>query len=392
MAQDQDAKTGDLSNVSAATSPEATHPPAADPVTDLSADAAQGASDEPDQSPSAQMQSPAQATPAAKSGATFLALALGGAVAATLGFGAAQFFPKGWPLATGAPPAELTTALAANATLATDLGTARQDIDTLQNRLRAVTDQLAAQTESLAQASKRLSAAETAASQMPDLAALTTLQAEFDMLRQTVADQNAQTNPGIDIAALIASTQTSLQETENRMRMLQDSAEQSARSAAIRTALMELRTALDAGGAFDLPLATLSALSVDVPPALADTAQGVPSTADLQNMFSAPARAALAAARRANVAQDQSVWDRATDFVQMQLGLRSLSARAGDDPDAVLSRATASVGRGDLSATLTELAALSEAGRAPLSDWITSAQRRLAAETALVALTATVAR
>ena len=145
-------------------------------------------------------------------------------------------------------------------------------------------------------------------------------------------------------------------------------------------------------GGCDLPLATLSALSVDVPPALADTAQGVPSTADLQNMFSAPARAALAAARRANVAQDQSVWDRATDFVQMQLGLRSLSARAGDDPDAVLSRATASVGRGDLSATLTELAALSEAGGAPLSDWITSAQRRLAAETALVALTATVAR
>ena len=109
-------------------------------------------------------------------------------------------------------------------------------------------------------------------------------------------------------------------------------------------------------------------------------------------MFTAPARAALAAARRANVAQDQSVWDRATDFVHMQLGLRSLAARAGDDADAILSRATASVERGDLAATLTELAALSEAGRAPLSDWIKSAQRRLAAETALVALTTAVAR
>ena len=85
-----------------------------------------------------------------------------------------------------------------------------------------VTDQLAAQTESLAQVSKRLSEAETAAAQKPDLAALTALQAEFETLRQTVADQSAQANPGVDIAALIASTQTSLQETETRMRMLQD--------------------------------------------------------------------------------------------------------------------------------------------------------------------------
>ncbi len=392
MAQDQGAKTDDLSNVSAATSPEATHTPAADPATDLPAHAAQVASDETDQSPNAQMQSPAQPRPAAQSGATFIALALGGAVAAAVGFGAAQYFPEGWPLTAGAPSAELTTIMAANATLAADLGTVRQNIDTLQNRLQAVTDQLAAQTESLAQVSKRLSEAETAAAQKPDLAALTALQAEFETLRQTVADQSAQANPGVDIAALIASTQTSLQETETRMRMLQDSAEQSARSAAIRTALMELRTALDAGAAFDLPLATLSAMSVDVPAALAQTAQGVPSIVDLQDMFTAPARAALAAARRANVAQDQSVWDRATDFVHMQLGLRSLSARAGDDADAILSRATASVEREDLAATLTELAALSEAGRAPLSDWIKSAQRRLAAETALVALTTAVAR
>ena len=384
MAQDQGAKTDDLSNVSATTSPEATHTPAADPATDLPAHAAQVASDATDQSPTAQMQSPAPAKPAAQSGATFIALALGGAVAAAVGFGAAQYFPKGWPLTAGAPSAELTSVMAANATLAADLGTVRQNIDTLQNRLQAVTDQLAAQTESLAQVSKRLSEAETAAAQKPDLAALTALQAEFETLRQTVADQSAQANPGVDIAALIASTQTSLQETETRMRMLQDSTEQSARSAAIRTALMELRTALDAGAAFDLP--------VDVPAALAQTAQGVPSIADLQDMFTAPARAALAAARRANVAQDQSVWDRATDFVHMQLGLRSLSARAGDDADAILSRATASVERGDLAATLTELAALSEAGRAPLSDWIKSAQRRLAAETALVALTTAVAR
>ena len=66
-------------------------------------------------------------------------------------------------------------------------------------------------------------------------------------------------------------------------------------------------------------------------------------------------------------------------FLQNQLGTRSLEPREGNDPDAVLSRVEAAVRQGDLSAALTEIEALPEAGRAEMADWEAAALLRASA-------------
>ncbi|PJE34836.1 hypothetical protein CVM52_20190, partial [Pseudooceanicola lipolyticus] len=68
------------------------------------------------------------------------------------------------------------------------------------------------------------------------------------------------------------------------------------------------------------------------------------------------------------------------------LGARSVEPRAGDDPDAILSRAEAAVSTGQLQQALDELAALPDAAKPALADWIDSAQRRIAAKQAATAL------
>ena len=63
--------------------------------------------------------------------------------------------------------------------------------------------------------------------------------------------------------------------------------------------------------------------------------------------------------------------------------------KEGDSPDAVLSRAEASLGEGDLETALNELEALPPEGRAAMSDWLEQAELRLSVVTAIDELTAT---
>ncbi|MCB2133097.1 MAG: hypothetical protein KDE02_09510, partial [Rhodobacteraceae bacterium] len=69
---------------------------------------------------------------------------------------------------------------------------------------------------------------------------------------------------------------------------------------------------------------------------------------------------------------------------------RSLTPRAGDDPDAILSRADAALKAGDLAAAIDEIAALPEGGKAVMAEWVGLAQRRMAALAAVSALAQTV--
>ena len=66
----------------------------------------------------------------------------------------------------------------------------------------------------------------------------------------------------------------------------------------------------------------------------------------------------------------------AATFLTDQVGLRSVTPRSGDSPDAILSRAEAALRSGDLPQTLTELGSLPEAAQAPLSDWMDRARTR----------------
>ena len=85
-----------------------------------------------------------------------------------------------------------------------------------------------------------------------------------------------------------------------------------------------------------------------------------------------------------------SFWNRTTAFLRSQTGARSLTPRAGSDPDAILSRAEAALGAGDLGAALTEVAALPPAGQARMAEWQGLAERRLAAAQAIAAMAAQV--
>ncbi len=104
----------------------------------------------------------------------------------------------------------------------------------------------------------------------------------------------------------------------------------------------------------------------------------------LNDMLVAGARAALEAALRANMGESWT--DRVSSFLRSQTGLRSLTPREGDDPDAILSRAEAALAQGNVAQTLTELEVLPPAAKPPLEDWTAQAKLRLDAEAALAAM------
>jgi hypothetical protein len=70
-------------------------------------------------------------------------------------------------------------------------------------------------------------------------------------------------------------------------------------------------------------------------------------------------------------------------FLKAQFGVRSLEPQPGNSAEAVLSRAQAAVTKGDLTAALSELSALSQLGQDHLQDWIAAAQSRVAVQAAL---------
>lgn len=110
----------------------------------------------------------------------------------------------------------------------------------------------------------------------------------------------------------------------------------------------------------------------------------MPTIADLQDSFAPAARASLEAALRANMGESWT--ERVSSFLRSQTGLRSLTPREGDDPDAVLSRAEAALSAGQVAEAIAELQAMPEAGKPALQDWLTLAQTRVDAEAAVAAL------
>jgi hypothetical protein len=132
------------------------------------------------------------------------------------------------------------------------------------------------------------------------------------------------------------------------------------------------------------PVAALTAAGIDVPATLVDQALGVPSLAALRDSFPDAARKALAVSVREEAGP--GAWARLTAFLRSQSGARSLTPRAGEDPDAVLSRAEANLRAGDVAGAVEELKALPEAGQAAMSEWVARAERRMQAVEAVAAL------
>lgn len=302
---------------------------------------------------------------------------LGGIVAAGIGFGLAQVVPDGWPLAD----------------------TTRQ-ISALDARIAAQDQKLAAMTPATGLAD-RIGAIESQVGALPDRTAeIAALRAEIAALQQTASPEldalraevaqlrndlaAVPREAGQELEALKAAAQAEREATEARAAALQAEAEATAKSAVARGAVLRVQAALDAGGAFDTALTDLGTAGIEVPAALSSHAGGVPTLNELQAAFPDAARAALAATHAPN--PDAPLTERLGAFLKAQTGMRSVTPRAGDDPDAVLSRAEQALSKGDLSAALTELDKLPPEGSAALADWRAQATARAEAAQALAAL------
>lgn len=350
-----------------------------------------------------------------------LLLVLGGVIAAGLGFGASRYvFPEGWPGQGAATESALADLRTADAALReTDAGqTARLDeiaatIAALRDEVSAIEDpapaiaalqgelegglagalgqvetsaaEAAAETQALAQRIGELSdrVEALALRPVPEAVAperldeeLQAFQAELRAAVEAAREEMRQAEAQAEALAAEAARAAEAEQARaaEEAAALRQAAEAEAAAAARRAAVARLVATVESGEPYADELA---ALDEPVPVPLLNAADtGVPSLAALQERFPEAARRALDASIRGGMGE--SPVDRFSAFLRVQTGARSLEPRAGDDPDAVLSRAEAAVRAGDLAAALAEIEALPEAGRAEMAGWIDAAQTRRA--------------
>lgn len=377
--------------------------------------------------------------PPAQGGGSFLGTILGGMIAAAIGFGLATYgAPRGWLSFAGVDAAQDGAAASASFASIDDVtsqsgridgleqavGTLTESVDSLAtgasepgeapvvdlSPLETRIDSLASEIETLREMPPQV--LETEAGQI-DLSPIQTAIAELGT-RLTGVDENlsgleesltgmeerlatleeaANSTEGSDAMAeqlaafrtemdeVAADARSKIDEAEARAAEIEAAAAAAEARAAQAVALAEVKVALDNGAGFAGALQMLDA----VPEALASKAEdGVATLAELQRAFPPAARAALAVSQ--SVPEDAPGGSRLVAFLKKQTNARSLAPKEGDDADAVLSRAEAALGSGDLAATMTELSALSEEAQGAMSDWLALAEERIAAVDAVSVL------
>ncbi|WP_461305669.1 COG4223 family protein, partial [Albidovulum sp.] len=342
----------------------------------------------------------------------FVPLVAGGVIAAGLGAGAAlylapQFLPRPDDSVIETLRAEVGLQQTRLDQIAGDVTAIRGDdrADRLAAELAGLREELSAAMQPLADRvaaletqgdalARRLDAMETRIVTLEKRpveggqASATALEAfgrEMEALRAEMAAQRQQSaEVEAQIKAAAARAAEEIARAEERAGQLARQSEAARAEATFEAGLARLRAALDAGTPLDAALADLAKAGVAVPEILRQNATGVPTLAALRDSFADAARAALAASIR--VGADAGPWERFTAFLRNQTRARSLTPRAGDDPDAVLSRAEAALRAGDLAMALSELEALPPEGRAKMAEWVARANRRLEVERAVDAL------
>jgi hypothetical protein len=378
--------------VTEATGPAPDHAPNAEAMADLEEagqevpDTTDTATDEAPEAPPTHTAAPRPAPPPAR-GAGVVTMLTGGILAAVIGFGAARFvIPEGWPFGpVSQATRDLTAALndqaarldalsgrvdANGQTAAAARDTARaaqNDGAEVAAQLTARIDEIDARLAPLQEAAARIDTFDqrlTALERQPSgdgsasKAAIESFQRELDDLRQMLEAERARN------AAAEA-------EAEARAKAVAERAEALSKQAARDAAFAQLSQVLASGGSLTGAVAALKGAGVAVPDALdAHAAEGVATLESLQKGFAEPARAALAAAA------DQVGTGQIGAFLRAWFGVRSLTPRAGDSPDAILSRAEAAVGAGDLAGAIAELNTLPPAAHAAMADWIKAATAR----------------
>lgn len=308
----------------------------------------------------------------------FVPVVLGGAVAAALGFGVAQYLG---PLNNEKDPAltALESTVAAQAeqiqTLLSEQSKTQAALADANAALQSTDGSLDGLTGAMATANGRID----------DVAgALATLDGRIAIIEKQPITQSL---PSAAIEAYereVEELKAAVANQRAEAATMEENAKLTAQQALARAALSRILSALDTGAAYRVALSDFSTATGMAAPAdlesFADT--GVTTLATLQNDFPAAARSALASAR----AGDPVEGNKLTSFFKSQLGARSVTPQEGTNPDAILSRAEAALRAGHVTDALAEIATLPEAAQADLSAWVAQAEARQAALSAGEAL------
>ena len=188
-----------------------------------------------------------------------------------------------------------------------------------------------------------------------------------------------------EIEAIVKKAAGEIEQAQGEAAMLEVAAQAISQENVAASALIGIEAAISNGTGYSTLLEELKLiLGLNVPEVLSANAQlGVVSLNKLQDEFPKLARVSLQAARREGDGTGFGA------FLKAQLGFRSLFPREGTSPDAVLSRAEASVAAGNLQVALVELIDLPKSGQLVLQDWSERARARLRVLNALSELTRT---
>lgn len=339
---------------------------------------------------------PSAPVPPEKSGGSgFLGTALGGVIAAAAGYALAIFVPFPGMGTSDMPPVATQADVQALAGRIDTLESAPAPDATLEDRIAALESRpgqtasepdLTPLNDALSALEGRVAAIESRPAALSGEGAPADLVALVESLRAQVAEIEATgARSTAELEALTTQTEERLAEAEAQAAALRAEAEATAGRAVTAAALSRVQAAVESGVPFSGALADLS--GVEVPQTLTSLAEtGVPSRKLLEDGFPPAARAALDASRRADMGDGWT--ERLGSLFQATTGVRSLTPREGTDPDAVLSRAEAAVGAGDLARALAELQGLPPEGLAEMAEWSALAQQRLDALEAVASLSA----
>ena len=330
-----------------------------------------------------------ESAPESQSGVTVLPMVLGGILAAAIGAAAVYFTMSIQP-----PPATddaLLDRLAALEAASSQMPEPGVFEDVITAEEQAAFDALAIQ---IAAVNEKLDALDARISQLvtegitvvggEDGAAVAE---ELARMQAALSQQRAE-NEAVqeELAAIAARASAEIEAAEARAAELQAAADAQAAQAVTQAAVARMVAASETGAPFSRALTELVALgaSAEALEGVAET--GIPTLQQLQRSFPETARAGLSESLKATMGD--GVGERFGAFLRAQVGARSLEAREGTDPDAILSRAEAALRSGDVETTLSEIASLPEAGQAAMADWVAQADARLSALSALDALLA----
>lgn len=188
-----------------------------------------------------------------------------------------------------------------------------------------------------------------------------------------------------EIEAIVNKAAGEIEQAQGEAAMLEVAAQAISQENVAASALIGIEAAISNGSGYSTLLEELKLiLGLNVPEVLSANAQlGVVSLSKLQDEFPKLARVSLQAARMEGDGTGFGA------FLKAQLGFRSLFPREGTSPDAVLSRAEASVAAGNLQVALVELIDLPKSGQLVLQDWSERARTRLSVLNALSEFTRT---